>query len=91
MRNQYRNLSSRSSLDDLILWAQTATRHRQFDLDDYNNQVSANPFIYSAPASSSDMVGTEKVGDIAVDNGFLYVVVDNAGALEWRRTAISTF
>ena len=43
------------------------------------------------PSSSTDTIGTEKVGDIAVDNSYFYIVVDNSGTLEWRRVAISSF
>jgi len=43
------------------------------------------------PASSTAIIGTEKVGDIAADTSFLYVVVDNAGVLRWQRVATATF
>lgn len=91
MRDQYKNLPTSPNDADIVQWLRNATRQRQFDLDDYQDQVSNNPYIYPVPSSSSDLVGTEKVGDIAADASYFYVVVDNAGTLAWRRVAISSF
>lgn len=83
MRKLYKNLPNLATLEDLILWAKDVTRSRVFDVDDYNLQVSNNPFIYDAPSSPTDLLGTEKPGDIAVDSSNLYVVFDNGTTLEW--------
>ena len=91
MRDNYSSLEGIQALEELIRWAKDVARTRRFDLEDYDNQISGNPFIFDVPSSSSDMIGTEKVGDIAADDSFFYVVVDNAGVLEWRRVGISSF
>lgn len=91
MRNNYETLPVRPDQTDILDWIRQVTRERLSDLEDYEQQQAANPRIYSAPTSSSDTIGTEKVGDIAADTSYLYVVVDNSGTLEWRRVAISTF
>lgn len=91
MQNLYDILGINPDSSDIVRWIENATRERRTDIDDYNNQVSSNSAIFSAPASSTDMVGTEKVGDIAADSAYFYVVVDDSGTLEWRRVAISSF
>lgn len=91
MQRLYSSLPKNATLDDIYLWAVSVSRERQLDLQDYNNQVANNPVILNVPTSSNDIRGTEKVGDIAADASYLYIVVDNSGALEWRRVSISTF
>ena len=91
MRNNYDTLRPQSTLQDVLSWAFNVTRSRLFDLEDYNILKSTSPAIYSPPASSTDLVGTEKAGDVSADTNYLYVVVDNAGTLQWQRVATSTF
>ena len=91
MRNLYKTVDYRNEIKDLIGWAIDVTRERQSDLADFNTQVTQNPRIFTVPASSTSIIGTEKVGDVAADASYLYVAVDNAGAIEWRRVAISSF
>ena len=79
-------------LKEITRWVYEVTRERSIDLDDYNDMDSTRSKIFNlTPASSSDLKGTEKVGDVAADASYLYVVVDNSGTLEWRRVAISSF
>ena len=102
MRDEYKNIFSNFrtaqeaaeglSSKDLAMWAFDVTRARRFDIEDYDDLVTTRPYVYRTnPASSSDLIGTEKVGDISADSTYLYVVVDNGGTLEWRRVAISSF
>lgn len=102
MRERYKNLfgkyysaseaAANVSLEDLVEWAYQATRARDFDLEDYDDMNATTPRIYSyTPSSSSDLIGTEKAGDIAVDTSYIYVVVDNSGTLQWQRVATATF
>lgn len=91
MRSKYNNASGIKTIEGLSSWAIQITREREFDLQDYETQVAVNPRIYPTPTSSSDMIGTEKVGDIAIDTDYIYTVVDNAGTLEWRRVGVSAF
>ena len=91
MKDLYRNLPSRAGIEEVLQWIYTATRLRQFDIADFNAQITENPRIFNAPTSSTDLRGTEKVGDVAADDSFFYVVVETGGDLEWRRVAISSF
>lgn len=92
MQKKYKTLSANPDLNEVLEWLRQATRERQFDLEDYNNQTSTNPVVYDrTPASSSDLLGTEKVGDIAADTSYIYIVVDNSGTLQWQRVATATF
>ncbi len=92
MRNKYPTLDNRSDLKAIINWCIDVARNRFFDIEDYQNQVTQNPKIYEiVPTSSTDLKGTEKEGDLSVDDSYIYVVANNAGVLEWRRAATSTF
>ena len=95
MRTEYPTLNIRPNLDQLADWIRTVTRSRGFDLRDYDDQVANTPRIYPTPSSSSDLIGTEKFGDIATgtDSGteYIYIVVDNGGTKQWQRAALSTF
>lgn len=84
MRGKYKNLSQNPSNTEIQEWLRLATRERDLDLEDYERQISYNPFIYTAPSSSIDLKGTEKVGDEATSGDTLYKVVDDSGNV-WRR------
>lgn len=90
MKEAYKNIVS-GGIDDIFDWARHVTQTRDVDLSDFEAQLASNPKIYPAPASSTDLIGTEKAGDIAADTSYLYVVVDNAGTLRWQRVATATF
>ena len=92
MQKQYNLISNSADLNELLNWARQVTRERGVDLDDYDDQRASDVvFFDGTPSSSSDLTGTEKAGDIAADTSFLYVVVDNAGTLQWQRVATATF
>lgn len=92
MQRRYEVISPRADQDKIIDWIFKATREREIDLQDYDNQVSTNVVFFDyIPSNSNDLLGTEKAGDIAADTSFLYVVVDNAGTLQWQRVATATF
>lgn len=91
MRSLFPTLSRAAAIESVIDWINHVVRERGSDLSDYEIQQATKPSIYPTPSSSSDLIGTEKVGDIAVATGFLYVVVDNGGTLQWRRVAAATF
>lgn len=92
MQKKYITLANNSKISDILTWITQVTREREFDLSDYNEQITTNAKIYDyTPTGSSDLIGTEKAGDIAADTNYLYVVVDNSGTLQWQRVAISTF
>jgi len=91
MRNSYSVLPSKPTENDILRWIAEVTRSRADDLSDYENQQATKPSIYPVPLSMTDLIGTEKAGDIAADTTHLYIVTDNAGTLVWRRVALSTF
>lgn len=45
----------------------------------------------TAPTSSTDIQSSDQLYDVVLKNNYEYVVIDNAGVLEWRRVALSTF
>lgn len=44
-----------------------------------------------APANSTDVANSDQLYDRILTNAYEYILIDNAGALEWRRIAISVF
>lgn len=92
MQKRFKTLSVIPTLEEVFDWVRQATRERDIDLEDYNNQIATNVTFYSyTPADSADLIGTEKAGDIAADTSFIYIVVDNSGTLQWQRVATATF
>lgn len=91
MKDKYDVLPPNSTQEAIQRWISDVTRARNVDIDDYERQESTKPAIFPVPSSSSDLIGTEKAGDIAVDASYFYIVADNSGTLAWRRVAISSF
>lgn len=92
MQKKYKLLSTAPDLNEVLDWIRQVTREREFDLGDYENQITTNVRFYSyTPADSSDLIGTEKAGDIAADTSYLYIVVNNSGTLQWQRVGTATF
>ncbi|QDP62943.1 MAG: hypothetical protein Unbinned5081contig1002_48 [Prokaryotic dsDNA virus sp.] len=92
MQKRYKLLPNNAQLSDVTDWIRQVIRERDVDLSDYEEQESTNVVYYSyTPTSSSDLIGTEKAGDIAADTSYIYIVVDNSGTLQWQRVATSTF
>lgn len=91
MKDKYSVLPPNSTPETIQRWISDVTRARNVDIDDYERQESTKPAIFPVPSSSTDITGTEKAGDIAVDTSYLYVVADNSGTLVWRRVSISSF
>lgn len=94
MRDNFPKIDARSNTLDILNWCIAVDRQREFDLEDYDEQVNSNPKIYLfTPVNSTDLFGVEKAGDIAVDADYLYYVIDTTGNgdLEWRRIAGSSF
>ena len=78
-------------LNDIKEWIDSVTRERRFDVEEFDDIENTSPRIFDVPSSSSDLNGTEKVGDLAFDDSYLYYVCDNSGTLEWRRISGSSF
>jgi hypothetical protein len=45
----------------------------------------------TAPTSSSDVQSPDKLYDRVVDTSGEYLLIDNAGTLQWRKITISVF
>jgi hypothetical protein len=44
-----------------------------------------------APANSADVQGQDAIYDRVLDQNFEYILIDNAGTLEWRQAILSAF
>lgn len=92
MQKEYILLDEDAEINDVLDWVKQVTRERAIDIEDYEQQVATNPVYYDyTPTSSSNLIGTEKAGDIAADTSYIYIVVDNSGTLQWQRVATATF
>lgn len=47
--------------------------------------------ITSAPSSSTDINTTDQIWDIVILDDAQYIVVNNAGSLEWRKITLGVF
>jgi hypothetical protein len=45
----------------------------------------------AAPSSSADVQSPDQLYDIVINASYIYLLIDNSGALAWRRVSISTF
>ena len=92
MQKRYKTLANDAGIPEVLSWIRQVVRERDVDLSDYEEQEATNVVFYNyTPSNSSDLIGTEKAGDITADTSYIYVVVDNSGTLQWQRVATSTF
>lgn len=86
---------SKIDLTELFNAYQEIVRLRQEeDLSDFDNlpqRFIGGRKITRIPSSSADVVSADLEGDINYDASFLYILLDSAGTLVWRRVAISSF
>lgn len=90
MRNNFKNIF-KDDLQEIVKWAIDVNRNRLFDIEDFSDLQQNTSRILPVPASSSDIKGFEKEGDIAADASYLYYVTESGGSLVWRRIASSSF
>jgi hypothetical protein len=45
----------------------------------------------AAPANSADVAAQDLIYDRVLTDAFEYILINNAGTLEWRRTILSAF
>jgi len=67
---------------------------RDSDIKDYENLPSrfvGGRSVGRVPASSADVLATDRVGDVSKSGQYIYYLIDNAGTIEWRRTSLSSF
>lgn len=43
------------------------------------------------PASSADVIPSDKLNDFNWDNSFLYILIDNSGTPLWRRATLNSW
>ena len=61
------------------------------DFDNLSNVFVSGRKVARIPSGASDVLPTDKVGDINYTTSFLYILVDNAGTATWRRVALSSW
>lgn len=83
-----------STLDDVQDIMRFITRERDADIINWNNLSQifvGGRKVGKVPSSSNDVDPTDKVGDLNYDADYLYILINDAGTAEWRRTALSSW
>ena len=73
---------------------QYVSRERDADIAEWNNL--SNVFmsgrkVGKVPTSSTDVAAPDRIGDFNYSASYLYLAVDNAGSLAWRRIALASW
>ncbi len=90
---------SGGTFTDILKWIEEVTGISQENQKDYdglkntmilgrNRTLLNNRAI---PSASNDVVATDAEGDVMHNGSAIYILVDNAGTLEWRSAALSSF
>jgi hypothetical protein len=69
-------------------------KERKNDISDFNNVKSLfNSWrkVGKVPTGASDVSSTDRVGDMNYDSSYVYILVDNGGTPQWRRTALASW
>lgn len=61
------------------------------EFDNLNNRFVGGRKVSKIPSNSADVVAADQEGDINYDAAFLYILLDDAGTLVWRRVALAAF
>ena len=90
--NNYPKIQDKT-LEEVIKVIEVITKDRKNDVNDFNNLI--NVFISGRkvgkiPSSSADISNTDRLGDFNYDASYLYLCVDNGGAV-WRRVALGAW
>lgn len=85
----------KADLDNVTDALQNISRTRQDDQTQWNNLQNifiAGRKVNKVPASSTDIVGTDNIGDYNATASYLYLCVnDGSGNAVWRRIAAGVF
>ncbi len=69
------------------------SRERQSDIKDFDNLQSrfmSGRKVGKVPSGSSDVDATDRLGDFNYDADYLYILVDDSGAV-WRRITLESW
>jgi len=69
-------------------------RLRDNDITDRNTFPSvflSGRSVAKVPTSAADVVATDRIGDFNVTATYAYYCIDNAGTVEWRRSAVASW
>lgn len=82
---------SAESQDDIKEQLRQITNIRKDDIAQIQNLVSvfvSGRKVGKIPTSSADVDATDRLGDQNYDANYLYILIDNSGNAEWRRSAL---
>lgn len=82
------------TLDDVLELLRYITKERPIDIKDFDNLQNVfmqGRKVGKLPTGAADIADTDRVGDFNYDDSYFYLVVNNAGTAEWRRTALSSW
>jgi len=82
------------TLDDVIEQLRQITNLRKNDVTVISQIASSyisGRKVGKIPTSSTDVVATDRIGDVNYTASYLYILIDNAGTPAWRRVALGAW
>ncbi len=73
---------------------QQITHIRKDDITFINNLTSifvGGRKVGKIPSASNDVASTDRIGDQNYDENYLYILINNSGAAEWRRASLGSW
>jgi hypothetical protein len=87
--------SKLDTLDDVIGAIRSIASERLFDVQEFNGlqqRLEGVRKVDKIPATSADVVvATDRLGDINLVAGNVYVLVDDAGTIKWQTSQLVDF
>lgn len=82
------------SVDDVIILCRYILKERSNDVNDFNNLKNifmSGRKVNKIPTESTDVLPSDRVGDMNYDDNYIYLLVDNSGNPQWRRVALAAW
>lgn len=82
------------TLDDVIEQLRQITNLRKNDVTVISQIASSyisGRKVGKIPTSSTDVVATDRIGDVNYTASYLYILIDNEGTPAWRRVALGAW
>ena len=90
---QYPQVISQT-LSDVTGILRLITRERTNDINEFNNLKNifiSGRKVAKIPSGSADVAISDRVNDINWDANYIYILIDNSGTAEWRRTSLGSW
>lgn len=82
------------TVEDIAEVMREIVRIRDSDRDAFDNlkgRFIAGRKVSRVPSGSADVLDTDRLGDFTADADYIYIIVDDGGALSWRRATLGSW